>query len=107
MEENKHSIQKTAQTGLAILPDNRIVKAVYQFNQLRAYSLTEIEIMEWARSIERLVPDLDVDALNFAIDCMKTGEIDFDMKSGIQNIFEALKKVEKTSTGYKILKAIW
>lgn len=80
---------------------------MYQFNQLRAFSLTEIEMVEWARSIERLTVDLDMDALNFVIDQMKCGNMEYDKTIGIQNIFNALKRIEKTETGYKILRAIW
>lgn len=108
--ENKNNLPTKRQSQQIVsvtLPNDAIIRAVYQFNQLRAYSLTEIEMMEWARSIERLLPDLDIDALNFLIDKMKTGEMEYDKAVGIQNIFNGMKKIEKTESGYKILKAIW
>ena len=108
MENNPNtSIQKTAPTDLVTLPADSLVKAVYQFNQLRAFSLTQIEILEWARSIERLQPDIDVNQLMFVIDQMKVGNLEYDKTIGIQNIFKGLKMTEKTKDGYKILRAIW
>lgn len=67
-----------------------------------------MEIVEWADSIQRLVPDLDLEALEFMIDNMKTGEIAFDKSAGIQNIFMGLKMVTRDDDGkLKVLKAIW
>src|SRR5688572_17935405 len=107
----KNQLQKTAPTNSAILPAvpaERIVKAVYQFNQLRAFSLTQVEMLEWARSIERLCPALDVDALNFVIDQLKLAELPYDNTKGIQNILMWLPKVRKNEDGtFKILKSIW
>ena len=89
------------------LPNEGILKAVYQFNQLRSFSLSKVEIIEWAQSIQRLCPDLDLDKLNFVIDRMKLGEISYDQKEGIQNIFRGLNMVTVENGKFKVLKAIW
>jgi hypothetical protein len=89
------------------LPDGRVIKAVYQFNQLRAFSLTDIEIVEWAASIARLLPELNPSALEFMVDKMKIGEIQFDKTLGIQNIFNGLKQVTFENGEYKVLRLIW
>jgi hypothetical protein len=104
---NKPTIQKTAPTDLVTLPADSLVKAVYQFNQLRAFSLTQIEVLEWARSIERLHPNVDINQLMFVIDQMKVGNLEYDKTIGIQNIFKGLKMTEKTKDGFKVLRALW
>jgi hypothetical protein len=87
--------------------EKRICAILNTYNQLRPYKLDAVEVLEWKDSIIKLVKDLDIDALEFLVDKMIAGEMDYDRDKGIQNIFLGLKKVEKTETGYKILRSIW
>lgn len=67
-----------------------------------------MEIAEWADSLQRLLPDIDLEAMEFMIDNMKKGEIAYDKNAGIQNIFMGLKMVTRDEEGkLKVLKAIW
>lgn len=69
--------------------------------------MTAIEIVEWADSIQRLMPDWDQGALDFMIDKMKLGEIPYDRNIGIQNIFNGMKQVIFENGEYKVLKMVW
>jgi hypothetical protein len=75
------------------------VEAVNQFNQLRAYALSGVEIVQWAATIERLVPDLDPVALCWLIDQMLQGEYAYDRHAGVQQLIMGLRNVERTEVG--------
>lgn len=110
MEKN-NGLQSVPGTGTSLatspgssnLPDIRVIKAVVEFNQLRSFSLTPVEIAEWARTIIRIWPDYDVEWLNFVIDKMKCGQMEYDRGLGIQNIFQALKNSLRRRDGDKNL----
>ncbi len=107
-KQNKLQRAPTGSVTLPALPAERLIKAVYQFNQLRAFSLTDVEILEWARSIERLRPHLDIEHMEYSIDAMKQGNIEYDNTKGIQNIFNAIAQVCKNDDGtFRVLRAVF
>ncbi len=80
-----------------------ICGALNTFNQLRSFKLDIVEILEWKDTIVKLLPRLEVPALEFAIEKMILGELEYQHNDGIQNIIRALKKIEKTETGFRII----
>lgn len=85
--------------------ERQILDALIMFNQLRAFKLDGIEILQWKDSIVKLLPGLQVGALEFAIERMIIGQLEYDAKLGIQNIINALKKIERiegTENSYRI-----
>jgi hypothetical protein len=111
MENKGIEIRKPGATGLALQlsqTEMDVCNAINTFNQLRAFKLDAIEVLEWKDTIIRVRPDIDLQALQIAIDGMITGEIAYDQAQGIKNIFNALKKVIIDEDGnYKILKPIY
>jgi len=100
--------QRHAGAMVPVLPNERerkVCECLHLFNQLRAFKLDSVEILEWKDTIFRKVPDLDIAKLEFAIDGMMDEQIPYDKDKGIQNIFRALERVTETPTGLKILKA--
>jgi len=91
------------------LPQNELIlcQLLNQFNQLRAYRLTAVEVLEWKDTIVRLIPEIDLKALQCAIDGMITGAIPYDDRLGIRNIFAAMQRVVNENGRYKILKPIY
>lgn len=102
------SIQ-TQNTAIANLPrkELEICHALVLFNQLRAFKLDMVEVLEWKDTIVRLNPDMEPPRLEFAILALISGEIEYNKDLGIQNIIRALKQVGEDENGYKILKAIF
>lgn len=94
MEEK---LQITNQTLSTPLNDKefKIATAIFHINQLVAYPLSDSQIEQWAKSINRLLPELLVDDLEKLMDLMKIGEIEYDQKQGIQNIFLGLRRVKE------------
>lgn len=88
--------------GIKITPKQQaICKCLNEFNQLRDFKLSDIEILEWMDSLTRLI-NPEPEALQFAIDQLMLGKIPYDKSSGIKTLFDALKLVEKTEIGYRI-----
>ena len=79
-----------------------IAKAIVDINQIVAYPMTAIGILEWAGTINRLMPGIDVGALAFLMDCFLTEKIVWDKNKGIQNILGSIGRVVKSNVGYEI-----
>lgn len=82
--------------------ERAICDVLNTFNQLRSFKLEPMEIIYWKDSIVKLIPDVDTGALEFVVDQMIVGGLEYDTKLGIQNIFNGLKRVRKTETGYAV-----
>lgn len=80
-----------------------VCKALRVFNQLRAYKLDVVEVLQWKDTIMRIKPDVDLEELKLAIDGLITGEIPFDQSIGIKNIFIALKRISRDDDGKLII----
>lgn len=89
-------IQKSQQ-NLPLLNDRltKIGKLVYQMNLLAPYPLSDQSIIEWSKCIDELMPDLKLETLKEAIDNMKLGKLEYDKNLGIQNIFLAIRSLER------------
>lgn len=67
-----------------------LCKEIYHINQLAPFPLDDNKIQEWARSIEDILPELNLDHLKDLISDFKRGKIEYDKNLGIQNIFTGL-----------------
>lgn len=80
--------------------ESEIAKVIWHVNQLASFPLNDNQIESWARSVNELRPNQDVVKLRQIIDMMKIGEIEFNSRLGIQNIFSALKEYDAVNIGY-------
>ena len=102
----KNGLQTSGQANaLATLPKGELQKAVFKFSMLRAFPLSEIDILEWARVLENA--NIETEAVEFVILKMQTCEMEYNDREGIQNIFRNLRLVKKTEKGFEILKDQW
>lgn len=93
--ENK--LQKTQDNNIVKLTDKelQIASEIYEVNLLAPYPLTSIQIEDWSRSLNKLLPNLEISVLEKLIDDFKTDAIEWDYKKGIQNIFIGLRSYER------------
>lgn len=84
------SIQKVNQS--LDLSDKQISIAllVVEVNMLIAYPISDNQITDWTRTIDRLVPDLDLNVLGDILDQYKFDRLEWDKSKGIQNILREL-----------------
>lgn len=93
-----------------LIPSKRVVRIsekLLEVNMLLAYRLEGPELVQWAQDIDRLMPTEELEKLPFILDCFKTGEIVYEEKLGIRNIFNATKIVYKEDGKFKIRRAVW
>lgn len=95
-------IQLKGQSGLPSLTNkqNEIGLAIYHVNQLTNFPIPDERISEWARSIDEICPNLEIEDLKSVIDDFKIGELEYNHREGVQNIFFGLK----TNFGGKYIK---
>lgn len=72
---------------------NNLCLQIWHMNKLLSYPLSDPQIESWAKTINELTPQLTPEQLRFIINGMMLGELDFDPKVGIQNIFKNYKKI--------------
>ena len=70
-----------------------LAKQVYQINQLVPYPLSDVQIEDIARSLDRLVPELTPELLGLMMDRFKYGYYQWDRTQLIQNIFNNLGSI--------------
>ena len=80
-----------------------VCKALIVFNQLRAFKLERVEVLQWKDTILRVHPDVDLDELRLAIDGLVSGQIPYDQAIGIKNIFIALRRITRDDDGRLII----
>lgn len=68
-------------------------KEIYRVNLLNPYPLSDLQVVEWAKCINLLLPEMKPEMLQLIINKMMLGVIEWDGKKGIQNIFSAYKKL--------------
>lgn len=83
----------------------KVSGAVANMNALRKFPLNDEQIEGWGRIILRLMPLEDIRKLQFVVDEMIRGNLEFDSEIGIRNIFLNVKSVQETEKGFEILKA--
>jgi hypothetical protein len=62
------------------------------------YPLKDDSIQEWAESINESLPGLEVEELREVMEKFKTGELDFDPRLMIRNIFIGLRMNKSKGT---------
>lgn len=67
-----------------------LCKSLVHVNQLSPFDVSDAKIMDWAKSIQELMPNVGCEDLKTLIDDFKLGVLDYDNKKGIQNIFIGL-----------------
>jgi len=76
-------------------------------NDLTPYELPGQKIESWARDVLQVYPNIDLEMISFMILCFKTEQLIWDDRKGIQNIFNGLRRIEKTDNGYKLIRLIY
>lgn len=94
MEQTLPSRKDTLPLGLTE-KSVEIAKVLVHYNQLTSYPYSDLQIAEWAKSIEELIPSMTLETLKTIIDRMKMGIYDFDSRLGIQNIFSGARQFIK------------
>lgn len=84
---------------------DKISKVVWRLNQLRRFPLDDNAIEDWTKTLIRLMPLEDLRKLEYVIDQMITGELDYNPDEGIKNLFRNVKSVQETDGKFEILKA--
>ena len=86
-------IQLTTNQSPCSLPVKvkEIGNVIYHINQLSPFVTTDERLIEWAESINDILPGLELDDLKALIVAFKTDEITYNTKLGVQNIFIGLK----------------
>lgn len=90
MKEIQLNNSQNAQLSLSENQFN-ICKEIYHVNQLTAFPVNDERLSEWARSIEEIVPNLEIEDLKNVIIDFKIGELEYNHKEGVQNIFFGLR----------------
>ncbi len=92
------------QNLLEKLPEKefKICAALHRMNQLRNYKLGVIEILEWKDSIVKLMPEVEIEAIDFVIDKLIIGELHYEPNIGIRNIVIGLKNIEKENGEFRV-----
>jgi hypothetical protein len=104
----KNVTVRNQQGSELILSDRckEIIKIVAGVNDCVGFKLEYDELVSWGADVNRLIPDLEIERLMFLMDCFKMDKIEYDKNKGIQNIFNGLRLIERTETGFKILRTI-
>jgi len=96
MERQNQNLPTIVQKSIVISEkETYIAKELYHINQLVSYPLSESQIEDWAKSINELSPSTTPQDLKIIINKMKMGEVEYNHIKGIQNIFIALKNLDK------------
>jgi len=82
--------------------EKEVCDALATYNQLRAFKLDAIDILEWKDTILKLMPNVKPPAIQFVIEQMVAGNIEHKKDEGIQNIVRGLKIVVKRSGQWQI-----
>lgn len=99
--ENQLQVSNIHQNSIALNEKEvEIAKIIYHINQLTSFPLSATQIEDWTRTINELRPHQDLVKLKAIVNMMKIGEIEYNSRLGIQNIFLALKKYDKIKIGY-------
>lgn len=85
------NIQKANQS-LGLSDQERAMgQALFHVNQLIAYPLTDLQIIDWSKTITRLMPEVTPAQVMKVIEDYMLENIEWDKSKGIQNIFYGLK----------------
>lgn len=88
--ENK--LQKANTNSLSSEIRNMGVE-LFHYNQLTTFPLSDAQIIDWAKSISEIAPNLTIEILHEIIRRFKIGQGEFDSRLGIQNIFNGYRTI--------------
>jgi hypothetical protein len=71
----------------------KIGQVIVHINQLTPFPYSDFQLIDWAKSINELTPELTPDILKKIIDKFKLGIYEFDSRAGIQNVFRGYKLI--------------
>ena len=71
----------------------KIGQEIVHINQLTPFPYSDFQLIDWAKSINELTPELTPDILKKIIDKFKLGIYFFDSRAGIQNVFAGYKLI--------------
>ena len=71
----------------------KIGQVIVHINQLTPFPYSDFQLIDWAKSINELTPELTPDILKKIIDKYKLGIYEFNSRAGIQNIFRGYKLI--------------
>lgn len=67
-----------------------IAKSLFYVNLLTPFRVEDFIIEQWSITVSRMLPDVTSDEIQQLMDDFMTGEIEYDHKLGIQNIFKGI-----------------
>ena len=93
--ENKLAVsQKKDNQSLELSSElTKIGQVIVHINQLTPFPYSDFQLIDWAKSINELTPELTPDILKKIIDKFKLGIYEFDSRAGIQNVFRGYKLI--------------
>lgn len=68
-----------------------IAKALYHLNQVTSFTIPDIRLAEWSRTLDNVFPELDIEDLKIVILDFQTCELQYNQSEGVQNVFFGLK----------------
>lgn len=72
-----------------------IGKIIVDVNLLFQYPLSVDQISDWSKRLNKTKPDMYLEDLKIAMDKLIVADVEFNPAIGIQNIFVALKSLER------------
>lgn len=87
-------LPSTTRQSIAKIEKKNVCKIIFKINLLVPYPLTDRQIEDWSNEIVRLCPQTSPEDLLEIIDKFMVGRYVWDNKSGIQNMFKAIKHFE-------------
>jgi len=87
------AINSQQEKNLSIALNNKdkeieIGKIIYGINLIIPYPLSDFQISDWAKCINKFIPNLKPTTLQKIVDLYVLGQLEFNSKIGIQNIFK-------------------
>jgi len=65
--------------------------------------MSAAQVIRMAADVDRLVPEIDIHALAFLIDCWMREEVVYDKNKGVQNVLTGIRRIQKLEGGgYKV-----
>lgn len=86
-------LEKTVQQNQLTLSSSQIeiCKEISHVNELTTFFIPDHRLEEWAVSINEILPNLEIEDLKNVIIDFKIGELEYNHKEGVQNIFFGLR----------------
>ena len=104
---NEKGLQRI-NNGVAKVPqlsprEQEVCDAIATYNQLRAFKLDAIDVLEWKDTLLKLMPNVRTSAITFVIEQMVAGNLEHKHTDGLQNIIRGLKRIRKRDGQWQII----